>query len=87
MATKTVRLDDAVYERVKAHKRADETYSEAINRLIGDWSLLDLAGTMSKAEATEHETAVRASEDAGIADVETLVDREETTGTGTGTGK
>lgn len=42
---------------------------------------------MSKAEATEHETAVRASEDAGIADVETLVDREETTGTGTGTGK
>jgi predicted CopG family antitoxin len=43
MGTKNVRLDDDVYERVKAHKREDETFSDAIARLIEDVSLLDLA--------------------------------------------
>jgi predicted CopG family antitoxin len=43
MGTKSVRLDDDVYERVKAHKREDETFSDAVARLIEDVSLLDLA--------------------------------------------
>ena len=43
MGTKSVRLDEDVYERVKAHKRADETFSEAVARLMRDVSLLDLA--------------------------------------------
>jgi len=42
MGTKNVRLDDDVYERVKAHKREDETFSDAVARLIEDVSLLDL---------------------------------------------
>lgn len=44
MGTKSVRLDESVYERVMAHKREDETVSEAIDRLIGEPSLLDLYG-------------------------------------------
>lgn len=43
MGTKSVRLDDDVYERVKAHKREDETFSDTVARLIEDVSLLDLA--------------------------------------------
>lgn len=43
MGTKSVRLDEDVYERVKAHKREDETFSDAVARLMGDVSLLDLA--------------------------------------------
>lgn len=51
MGTKTVRLDEDVYERIKAKKRDDETFSEAIERLTGDYSLLDFAGGMSGEEA------------------------------------
>ena len=43
MGTKSIRLDEDVYERVKAHKREDETFSDAVARLIEDVSLLDLA--------------------------------------------
>ena len=44
MGTKTVRIEDDVYERIKAKKRDDETSSEAIERLVGGGSLLDLYG-------------------------------------------
>ena len=44
MGTKTVRIEDDVYERIKAKKRDDETFSEAIERLVGGGSLLDLYG-------------------------------------------
>ncbi|QSG08196.1 antitoxin VapB family protein [Halapricum desulfuricans] len=39
-----VRLSDDVYERIKSHKQADETFSEAVDRLIGGKSLRDLRG-------------------------------------------
>lgn len=42
MGTKRVDLDEDVYERVKAHKRKGETFSEAVERLLRDVSLLDL---------------------------------------------
>lgn len=42
MGTRNVRLDEDVYERVAAHKRNDETFSEAVDRLLCDVSLLDL---------------------------------------------
>lgn len=43
MGTKQVRLEETVYERIRAHKRADETFSETVERLLTDVSLLDLA--------------------------------------------
>lgn len=54
MGTKTVRLDEEVYERIKAHKREDETFSEAIARLTGGYSLLDFAGGYDEADAERH---------------------------------
>jgi len=38
-----VRLDEDVYERIKSKKREGETFSEAIDRLTGDFTLLDFA--------------------------------------------
>jgi predicted CopG family antitoxin len=58
MGTKTVRLDEDTYERIKSKKRADETFSEAIDRLIGGYSLLDFAGGLSEEEADRMRAAI-----------------------------
>lgn len=39
--TTHIRLDEAVYAKIQARKRDDETFSEAIDRLVGDWSLAE----------------------------------------------
>lgn len=62
MGTKSIRLDEDVYERIKAHKREDETFSEAIDRLTSDYSLLDFAGGYSDEEAERHRELVERSE-------------------------
>lgn len=61
MGTKTIRLDDEIYERIRAEKREDETFSEAIERLIGDVSLLELAGGLSESAARDAKAAIRQS--------------------------
>jgi predicted CopG family antitoxin len=67
MGTKTVRLDEDVYERVRSQKREDETFSEAIDRLTGGSSLLDLEGTLDDEEADDVREAI---EESRAADVE-----------------
>jgi predicted CopG family antitoxin len=62
MGTKSVRLDEEVYERVKAHKRDDETFSDAVARLMRDVSLLDLAeesGEYDAERAEEQKNALK----------------------------
>ncbi|RJX51482.1 DUF7557 family protein [Halonotius pteroides] len=54
MGTKSVRLDEEVYKRIAAHKRDDETFSEAIDRLTSDYSLLAFTGGGSASEADRH---------------------------------
>ena len=75
MGTKSVRLDERVYELVESHKREDETFSEAIERLIGGPSLLELAGILSDAEADRFREAVDDVDTVDDADVDDLVDR------------
>jgi predicted CopG family antitoxin len=77
MGTKTIRLDDDVYKRVRAHKRDDETFSEAIDRLIGGASLLDLVGTVSDQEAAEMREAIERSRQAGLDREQELARRRE----------
>lgn len=55
MGSKTIRLDDDVYERLRDVKRDDETYSEAVERLLPGGSLLDLAGVLEPDEVVEIE--------------------------------
>lgn len=66
MGTTTVRLDNEIYERIKTENKDSETYSETIERLIGEVSLLDLAGNMSDEETTETKRAVQKSREVGV---------------------
>lgn len=75
MGTKTVRPDDDVYERIKSRKRADETFSEAIDRLTGEWTLLDFAEGGLSLDADRHRELVERSERAGIEDTEKRLER------------
>ncbi|SEN29396.1 Uncharacterized ACR, COG1753 [Halorientalis persicus] len=63
-----VRLDDDVYERIKSQKRSDETFSEAIERLTSEWTLLDFADGEPVVDAETHRDALERSEKRGIED-------------------
>lgn len=75
MGTKTVRLDEDVYERVKAEKRPDETFSEAIGRLIGGYTLLDFAddAAISETEADDLRAHIEEANEGYQESVEDLV--------------
>lgn len=76
MATKSVRIDENLYERIRAHKRDEETFSETIERLIGGWTLLDLADTLDAEAAETHRDAIKAAEETSTKDVEKLLERQ-----------
>jgi len=63
MGTKTIGLRDDVYERLKARKRADESFTELMDRLLDetttDWR--EGFGTLSEQDADELEQIVEAS--------------------------
>ncbi len=80
MSTKTVRLKEDVYERIKTKKREEETFSEAIDRLTRDASLLDLGDSeeghtpdrqekmLRLVEETEEQGEAKLDEQLGIDD-------------------
>lgn len=56
--SKSIRLSEEAYERLTAHKRDDETFSEVVLRLAGERSLLEIAGILDDEEAAEVRDAV-----------------------------
>jgi len=75
MGSKSVRLDEDVYERIRNQKRPGETFSEAIDRLTGETSLLDLAGLLTDDEATAVRKAIRKREDSSRERLDRLTER------------
>lgn len=63
MGTKTIGLRDEVYERLKARKREDESFTELMDRLLDetttDWR--EGFGTLDEKDAVELEQIVGAS--------------------------
>ena len=51
-------LDENVYEHIRAHKRDDETFSEAIERLISGYSLVDFAGGLAETDVGRMHEAI-----------------------------
>jgi len=63
MGTKTIGVRDEVYERLKARKREDESFTDLMNRLLdettADWR--EGFGTLSEQDADELEQIVAQS--------------------------
>lgn len=63
MATKTIGITEDVYDRLKARKRAGESFTELVDRLLDearpDWR--SGFGTLSEDEATELNRVVEES--------------------------
>jgi predicted CopG family antitoxin len=74
MGTKTVRLDERVYERVRAQKRPDETFSEAIDRLVGGPSLSELGDVFDDDEVEEMREVIADADEADAEAVEEIID-------------
>lgn len=62
MGTKTIRIDEDVYERVERRKRPEETFSEAIDRLTGAPSLSELGGIVEPDRVDRMEAAIEAAD-------------------------
>jgi len=58
MATKTISLDEEAYERLKAHKREGESFSEVVKRIAGERSWTEVAGILSDTEAEDLERVI-----------------------------
>lgn len=62
MGSKTIHLDEDVYEKLAAHRRDGESYSETVERLLDGPSLLELQGIYSEAEVEAVEAQLRESD-------------------------
>jgi len=72
--SKSIRLSEEAYEQLAAHKADDETFSEAVLRLAGERSLLDIAGILSDEEADALEDAIDERRARRREDLEKLAD-------------
>ena len=75
MGSTTIRLSEDVYERLRTLKREDETFSEAVDRLLRGGSLVDLAGFWSPDTVEEVRTVLADADDDAVADIEAIVER------------
>jgi len=72
-----IRLDDHVYERIKANKRADESFSEAVERLIGGRSFRDLRGVFDEDQVAEMRDAIETANQQDREEVREVAERFE----------
>ena len=72
-----VRLDDDVYERIRASKRDDESFSDAVKRLIGGRSLRDLREVFDEDQVSEMRDAIETAERGDREEVRETVERFE----------
>jgi predicted CopG family antitoxin len=73
--SKSIRLSEEAYERLSAHKREDETFSDVVLRLAGERSLLELAGILGDGEADALRDAVDERRERRANDLEEAADR------------
>ena len=70
---RVVRIDADVYDRIEARKRDEETFSEALERLLAAPSLLHLAGVLND-DAGAFEAAIDETGADYEADLDDVVD-------------
>lgn len=72
--SKSIRLSEDAYERLAAHKREDETFSDVVLRLAGERSLTELAGILDDDQADAMREAVEERRARRSDDLETVAD-------------
>jgi predicted CopG family antitoxin len=75
--SKHVRLDERIYERIQSEKRDDESFSDAVERLIGQRSFRELGEVFSDRQVAEMRRAIEAADEADRHAVGELADRFE----------
>ena len=73
--SKSIRLSEEAYERLAAHKRDDETFSEVVLRLAGERSLLELAGILTDEEADALRDAIEERRERRTVELQEVTDR------------
>jgi len=76
-ATKTIRVSEEVHARIKAHRRAGETMSETLERLLRGPSLREIAGILSDDEADAFREAIAESHRSHDEEIERTLDEME----------
>ena len=61
--SKQIRLEDSVYERIKSAKRDDESFSNAVERLLADSSFSDLRDVFDEEQVSEMRAAIEAADE------------------------
>jgi predicted CopG family antitoxin len=72
-----VRLDDDMYERIKASKREGETFSDAVERLIGGRSLRDLRDVFDDDQVSEMRDAIDEADERDRDETQKIAERFE----------
>lgn len=75
MGTKTIRLDEEAYERLSSRKHEGESFSEVVKRVIGERSLLEIAGILSDEEADELRATIEDRRNAREEELDELAER------------
>lgn len=60
---RNIRLTEDAYQRLKDRKQPGESFSDTVERIAGERSLLELAGLVSDEEAEEMREAIREREE------------------------
>jgi len=72
-----IRLEDDVYERIKANKRADESFSEAVERLIGGRSFRELRDVFDEDQVAEMRKAIETADQKDREEINEVAERFE----------
>lgn len=75
--SRQIRLEDDVYERIKADKHDDESFSDAVERLIGGRSLSDLRDVFDEDQVTEMREAIEQADQQDREEVREVAERFE----------
>lgn len=72
---RNIRLSEEAYQRLKRRKQPGESFSDTVNRIAGERSLLELAGILSDAEAEDMREAIRDQEERSRERLDRLTDQ------------
>jgi len=72
---RNIRLTEDAYQRLKNRKREGESFSDTVERIAGERSLLDLAGILTDEEAERMRNAIDERNERSRQELDRLTDR------------